>query len=145
MYSLGDPVNGKETVWTCNQGDASVVCWDPENVGYWISQVFTKAAYSQSNVEIQNGYGDDGAAREASLGRYLTYSKGLPTVYYGPDQPPQPETTITLYDDNKKALADDIAKWLNVPAQNYKVQQRAPGSSLPDVVIVIGRNYKVPG
>jgi LCP family protein required for cell wall assembly len=145
MYSLGDPVNGKETVWTDMLGDASVVRWDPENVGYWIAQVFTKAEYSQSTVEIQNGYGGDGDTRTASLGRYLKYSKGLPTVYYGPTQPVQPETTITLYDENKKALADDIAKWLNVPAQDYKVQQRPAGSSLPDVVVVIGRNYKIPG
>ncbi|MEO9256509.1 MAG: LytR C-terminal domain-containing protein, partial [Tepidiformaceae bacterium] len=146
MYSLGDPVNGKETVWTAMLGDASVVRWDPENVGYWIAQVFTKAEYSESNVEIQNGYGgDDGDARAASLGRYLAYSKGLPTVYYGPAQPTQPETTITLYDESKKVLADDIAGWLNVPPQDYKVSQRPAGSSLPDVVIVIGRNYKIPG
>ena len=145
LFSLGDPVNDKPTVWGGQLGDASVVFWDAENVQYWLSQVFTKAAYSQSTVEIQNGYGDDGAVRAASLGRYLAYSKGLPTVFYGPDQPPQPETTITLYDSNKRPLADDIAKWLNIPQQNYRVLDRGNDSTLPDVVIVIGRNYKIPG
>jgi hypothetical protein len=147
MYSVADPVDGKPSVWTDMYGDASVVKWDPDAVQYWIAQAFTKAAYSASTVEIQNGYaaGDDGNVRSASLGRYLKYSKGLPTVYYGPDQPPQAETTITLYDSAKKELADDIATWLKIPAQNYTVQQRPEGSTLPDVVVVIGRNYKVPG
>jgi LCP family protein required for cell wall assembly len=147
MYSVADPVDGKPSVWTDMYGDASVVEWDPENIQYWIAQTFTKAAYSASTVEIQNGYsaGDDGSVRSASLGRYLKYSKGLPTVYYGPDQPAQAETTIILYDNAKKELADDIASWLKIPAQNYTIQQRPEGSTLPDVVVIIGRNYKVPG
>ncbi len=145
-FSVGDPVDGRPTVWgVTTDAGASVLEWDPDNVQYWLSQTFTKAAYSQSSVEIQNGYGDGGAARTASLGRYLAYSKGLPTVYYGPDQPPQQETTITLYAEPKRVLAEDIAKWLNVPKEQIKVASKGEDTTLPDVVIVVGRNYKIPG
>ncbi len=116
----------------------------PENVAYWIDQTFTKATYSQSTVEIDNGYGDDGSVRSASLGHYLKFGKGLPTVYYGADQPAQPETTITLYDSNKQQLADDIARWLNVGAQNVHVKDKSSDPTLPDVIITIGRDYQVP-
>ena len=143
--SVGDPVDGRPTVWGAQLGEASVLDWDPDNVQYWLSQTFTKAAYSQSTVEIQNGYGDGGAARTASLGRYLAYSKGLPTVYYGPDQAPQQETTITLYAEPKRVLAEDIARWLNVPKEQIKIASKGEDTTLPDVVIVVGRNYKIPG
>ncbi len=144
-YSLGDPVDEIPTMipYTTPAG-AAVLQWNAENVQYWLSQVFTKAQYSASAVEIQSGYGEDGQVRAAALGRYLKYSKGLPTVYYGPDQPAQPHTTITLYGEEKKPLAADIAKWMGIP-ENEVVVLPKPDSSLPDVVIVIGKDFKVPG
>src|SRR6185503_633666 len=111
---------------------------------YWLSQVFTKSQYSASTVEIQNGYGDDGQVRAAALGRYLAYSKGLPTVYFGPDQTPQPRTTITLYGDDRKPLAEDIAKWMGIPTSEI-ITMPKDDSSLPDIVIVVGKDFKVPG
>ena len=144
-FSMGDPVNGLETVegWTTPDG-RSVQLWNPENAQYWLSQVFTKSAYANSNVEIQNGYGgDDGAVRAAALGRYLAYSKGLPTVYYGPDQPVQPSTSIVLYGD-KEQLADDVARWMNLPDSSIRVFPKTD-TSLPDVVIVVGKDFKIPG
>lgn len=144
-FSMGDPVNGLQTVesWTTPDG-RSVQLWNPENAQYWLSQVFTKSAYASSNVEIQNGYGgDDGAARAAALGRYLAYSKGLPTVYYGPDQPVQPSTSIVLYGD-KGQLADDVARWMNLPSSAIRVLPKGD-TSLPDVVIVVGKDFKIPG
>lgn len=145
FYSVGDPVDGRPSVWgiTTELG-ASMLEWDPDNVQYWLSQTFTKAAYSQSTVEIQNGYGDGGAPRVASLGRYLAYSKGLPTVQYGPDQPPQPDTVITLYTESKRVLAEDIAKWLGIPKEQIRLASKNGDATLPDVVIVVGRNYKIP-
>lgn len=145
-YSLGDPVNGIETVtgYTSPFG-AAVLRWNHENVQYILSQVFTKAKYAGSNVEIQNGYGsEDGAVRAGALGRYLAYSKGLPTVYFGPDQATQPESTITLYGESRRALAEDIAKWMAIPPANIRSLPREDGSQ-PDVVIVIGKNFKIPG
>jgi hypothetical protein len=65
-------------------------------------------------------------------------------VYYGPDQPPQPATTITLYGEDKRQLAEDIAKWLDVPAAEIQTVQKTDETQ-PDVVIVIGRNFKIPG
>lgn len=144
-YSLGDPVNDVPTVvGYTTPGGAAVLQWNAENVQYWLSQVFTKAQYSASAVEIQNGYGEDGAVRAAALGRYLAYSKGLPTVYYGPDQTAQPRTTITLYGDEKRQLAEDIAGWMGISTSDIITQPRAD-SSLPDVVIVIGKDFKLPG
>lgn len=144
-YSLGDPVNDVPTmVGYTTPGGAAVLQWNPENVQYWLSQVFTKTQYSASAVEIQNGYGEDGSVRSAALGRYLAYSKGLPTVYFGPDQPVQPHTTITLYGDDKRSLAEDIAKWMDIPESEI-VSVPKTDSSLPDVVIVIGKDFEVPG
>jgi LCP family protein required for cell wall assembly len=144
-YSLGDPVNDVPTmVGYITPGGAAVLQWNAENVQYWLSQVFTKTQYSASSVEVQNGYGEDGSVRAAALGRYLKYSKGLPTVYFGPDQIVQPHTTITLYGDDKRALAEDIAKWMDIPESEI-ISVPKPDSSLPDVVIVIGKDFKVPG
>ena len=145
-FSLGDPVNGLDTVTGyTSYGGAAVLRWNHENVQYILSQVFTKAKYAASNVEIQNGYGgDDGAARAGALGRYLAYSRGLPTVYFGPDQFAQPESTITLYGDTRRPLAEDIAKWMSIPVTNIRSLPRDE-SSLPDVVIVIGKDFKIPG
>ncbi len=144
-FSLGDPVNDVPTLtsFTTEQG-AATLRYNAENVQYWLSQVFTKAAYSKSNVEIQNGYGDDGAVRAAALGRYLAYTKGLPTVYYGPDQTPQPTTTITLFGEAKRELAEDIAKWMGVASSDIQSVPKSDETE-PDVVIVIGRNFKIPG
>jgi LCP family protein required for cell wall assembly len=144
-YSLGDPVNDVPTLTGfTTAGGAAVLAWNPENVQYWLSQVFTKSQYSSSAVEIQNGYGDDGQVRAAALGRYLAYSKGLPTVYYGPDQAAQPHTTITLYGSDRKPLAEDIAGWMGIPTSEIVVLPKED-SSLPDVVIVIGKDFKLPG
>lgn len=144
-FSLGDPVNDVPTmIGYTTPGGAAVLQWNSENVQYWLSQVFTKSQYSASAVEIQNGYGEDGQVRAAALGRYLAYSKGLPTVYFGPDQAPQPRTTITLYGDDRKPLAEDIAKWMGIPTSEI-VTLTKDDSSLPDIVIVVGKDFKVPG
>lgn len=144
-FSLGDPVNGVETMIPYTTGGgAAVQKWNAENVQYWLSQVFTKSQYSASAVEIQDGYGEDGAVRAAALGRYLAYSKGLPTVYFGPDQAAQPHTTITLYGDDKRSLAEDIAKWMGIPNSEI-ISLPKDDSSLPDVVIVIGKDFRLPG
>ena len=82
--------------------------------------------------------------RAAALGRYLAYSKGLPTVYFGPDQAAQPHTTITLYGDDKRSLAEDIAKWMGIPNSEI-ISLPKDDSSLPDVVIVIGKDFRLPG
>ncbi|MEO8541102.1 MAG: LCP family protein [bacterium] len=144
-FSLGDPVNDVPTlVGYTTPGGAAVLQWNAENVQYWLSQVFTKSQYSASAVEIQNGYGEDGAVRATALGRYLKYSKGLPTVSIGPDQPVQPHTTITLYGGDKRALAEDIAKWMSVPESEI-ITLPKEDSSLPDIVIVVGKDFKLPG
>jgi LCP family protein required for cell wall assembly len=142
--SIGDPVNGRETVrGVTTELGAAVLEWDPENVQYWLSQTFTKVQWAASNVEIQNGFGDD-TIRSSALARYLAYTKGLPTVYLGPDVPVQPDTTITLYGE-RRPLAEDIAKWVGVPVSAIKTLPKPDGSTLPDVVVVVGKDFKIPG
>ena len=144
-FSLADPVDGKPTLtpFTTEMG-AAVQKWDAENVQYWLSQVFARTAYVDSHVEIRNGYGDDGGARAAALGRYLAYVKGLPAVGIGPDAAPQPDTTITLYGEDRRPMAEDIAKWMGIPPASIRTQPRTD-TTLPDVVITIGRTFKIPG
>ena len=48
-----------------------------------------------------------------------------------------------LYGD-KGQLADDVAKWMNVPRSNVKTLPKAD-SSQPDVVIIVGKEFKIPG
>lgn len=144
-YSLGDPVNGKETVWGGMLGDASVLFWDAENVQYTLNQAFTKAAYSAAVVEIQNGYGPNGNAQTATLGRWFVYAKGLQIVNYGPDRPVQPGPTLIIYDKAKQDIADDIATWLNIPPSAIQVDESQTGEGVPDIIVVIGQDYRVPG
>jgi hypothetical protein len=145
-HSLGDEVNGRQTLFSMDGGKAGFVFeWDAENVEYILSQVFSSTNYPSVDVEIQNGYGGgaDGDARAAALGRYLQYTKKLPTVYLGPQADAQPNTTITLYGSNR-ALADDIAEWMGLPESAIHEEAGSEDSALPDVVITIGRDFKIP-
>lgn len=145
-FSLADPVDGVPTLTSyTDDAGAAVQLYDPENVQYILSQVFSKAAYADSHVEIQNGYGDGGDARAAALGRYLAYSRGLPAVEIGPDSPqPAPHTTIILYGEERRDMAEDIAKWMGIPASDIRMEPRV-SVTLPDVIIVVGRDFKMPG
>jgi polyisoprenyl-teichoic acid--peptidoglycan teichoic acid transferase len=144
-YSLADPVDGKQTLtpYTTYEG-AAVQLWDAENVQYWLSQVFTKAVYADSFVEIHNGMGSDGDKYAAALGRFLAYSKGLPTVGVGFDVDRQPKTTITLYGEDRRPMAEDIAKWMDLPVSVIEVQPRTD-DALPHIVITLGSDFKLPG
>lgn len=144
-YSLGDDVNGVPTMinFTTESG-AAVLKWNAENVQYWLNQVFPKTSYANATVEIQNGYGEDGSVRSAALGNYLAYVKALPTVYYGPDVQVQPNTTITVYGEGKRLLGEDIARWLSIPQSRVVIQPK-DDPTLPDVVVTIGKDFRVPG
>ena len=144
-FSLGDPVNDVPTLTGhITEGGASVQLWNHENVQYWLSKVFTKAAYAQSNVEIRNGYGDQDAIRAQALGRYLRYVKGLPTVYLGGDDPVQPETRVVLHKESRRVMAEDIAKWMGIPVAAIRVEV-ADDPTGPDITIVVGKDFKTPG
>ena len=143
-YSLGDPVDGNETVWghTTPSG-AAVLLYDSENVAYWLNKTFPKAAYSGAAVEVQNGYGEDGRQLVEAFGRYLRFGKGLPTVYLGPPQDLRPSTSIVLLRENRREVAEDIAEWLGMPTG--AITTRAPvDDSSPDVIVVIGQDFVLP-
>ncbi len=144
-YSVGDPVDGVDTMWPWDTpGGAAVLLWDAENVRYWINQAFTKSTYSASNVEIQDGYGFGGGDEVGKLGRYLRFVKGFPTVYRGPEAPTQPTSTIILHRENRMEMALDIAEWMGLPETAIKVQP-SNDTTLPDLIIIIGQDFVVPG
>jgi LCP family protein required for cell wall assembly len=145
-FSVGDPVDGVPSMWgdTIPETGASILRWDKQKVNYWISQAFTKSNYAKSSVEIQNGYGEDGGNRSDALGRYLKYVKYLPIVDLGGDVAAQPHTTIVLYTADRRPMAEDIAKWLGIPAIDIRVEPRT-SETQPDVVVIIGRDFKLPG
>jgi polyisoprenyl-teichoic acid--peptidoglycan teichoic acid transferase len=144
-YSVGDPVDGIPTVqdWT-TPGGGAVLLWDRENVMYWVNQAFTRSTYSQSNVEIQNGYGFGGDEEVARLGRYLRFAKGFPTVYRGPDVDIRPSSQIVVYSRDRYEMARDIAGWMSLPDSAISIQH-TDDPRLPDVLIIIGQDFEVPG
>lgn len=147
-YSLGDPVDG---VPTLEEGylpsGAAVLFWEPENVQYWLLQAFPVSRYGDAVVEIQNAYGDPnlGESRVAALGRYLKYSKGLPTVYYGDDQPASAKTTVVVTRDTQRKAAEEIAKWLNLTGDRV-VYEPVPNDDTwtPDIMVVVGKDFVIP-
>lgn len=144
-YSLGDPVDGVPTLvpYTTDAG-AAVLIPNPDNIRYWLSVVFPKTSYAGAHVELRNGLGASGDTRVEALGRYLRYVKGLPEVYLGPEMPPQSTTTVTLYSPEKRELAEDIARWLNLPPSAIQTAKRGD-ASWPDVVVTVGQDFSLPG
>lgn len=144
-YSIGDPVDGIPTVegWT-TPGGGAVLLWNPDNVAYWLNQAFSKATYSASNVEIQNGYGPGGEEQVGKLGRYLRFAKGFPTVYRGPDAEVVPTSSIIVHRDARIEMAEDIAGWMGIDPATIAIRNTTD-TSLPDVVIIIGQDFVVPG
>ncbi len=144
-YSLADPVNGSPTVFDAvSPGGGAVLGWHRDNVQHILAQVFTKASYSRSNVEIQDGYGGpNGGTYVAALGRYLKF-QGLPEVYQGHDVNARARTEIVLLDEDRREMAEDIAGWMEIPVANIQLRKKAQPSE-PDILIVIGQDFKLPG
>ncbi len=147
FFSLGDPVEGRTTVWGFIVPDsgASVLLWDPDNVRYWIGQAFTKSKYARSTVELQSARGGgDSEAKLRELSRYLRFERFLPEVQLGPDATIQTTSSILVYSEDRKVMAEDIAGWLGLPKSAVTITKRTSDSQ-PDVVIVLGKDYKGPG
>jgi LCP family protein required for cell wall assembly len=148
-YSLGDPVDGVPTMIPfTTAGGAAVLKWVPENVQYWLARAFPVTRYPDASVELQNGYGDPdlGGSRTAALGRYLVYSKGLVTVFYGDDVPAQARTTVVLARESQRKAAQDIASWLGL-GQDRVVANivGADDTTTPDITVIVGRDFVIPG
>ena len=148
-YSLGDPVDGVATVYNYDLpvGDdqpAAVLAWIPANVEYWLRRTFTEGTYANSTVEIWDASGDADGTRARALARYLDFSRGLPSVFLGPTVAERPETTIALYGESKHEMAEDIAGWLGLDADAVELRE-ANGGSEPDIVIMIGSDFEIPG
>jgi hypothetical protein len=74
------------------------------------------------------------------------YSKGLPTVFYGSDLPPQAQTTVILSRETHRKAAEDIAGWLGLPKSRV-ISQPVPedDTATPDIMVVVGRDFIIPG
>lgn len=148
-FSLGDPVDDVPTMIPyTTDGGAAVLKWVPENVQYWLARAFPVTRYPDAAVEIENAYGDTqlGNSRTAALGRFLVYSKGLPTVFYGSDLPPQAQTTVIVSRASHRKAAEDIASWLNLPKSRV-IDRIVPDddTATPDIMVVVGQDFTVPG
>lgn len=146
-YSLGDPVDDVPTVTEGYlPGGAAVLFWDPENVQYWLARTFP-SRQADAVVEIQNAYGDaaQGGTRVSALGRYLKYSKGFATVYYGDDQPQSAQTRVLLTRDSERKAAEEIAEWLGLPKSRVIYEPVSAEDTLaPDIRVVVGRDFVLP-
>lgn len=148
-YSLGDPVDEVPTMipFTMDDG-AAVLKWNAENVQYWLARAFPVSRHADAVVELQNGYGDlaQGTSRMAALGRYLVYSRGLVTVYYGDDVESQQTTKVFLHREEQRPAAEDIAKWLKLSKSSI-VSDIVPADNLTaaDITVVIGSDFVIPG
>jgi LCP family protein required for cell wall assembly len=148
-YSLGDPVDEVPTMipFTTDEG-AAVLQWNPENVQYWLSRAFPATRHADAVVELQNAYGrgEQGATRTTALGKYLVYSRGLVTVYYGDDVPVQPNTVVVLHRQVQRKAAEDIADWLSLPKNRIREDLVPSDNSLsPDITVVVGQDFVIPG
>lgn len=148
-YSVGDPVDDVPTMIPyTTDGGAAVLKWVPENVQYWLARAFPVTRYPDAAVEIENAYGNPtlGASRTAALGRFLVYAKGLPTVFYGSDLPPQAQTTVIVSRESHRKAGEDIASWLNLPRSRV-VNQYVPDddTATPDIMVVVGQDFTIPG
>ena len=147
-YSLGDPVDEVPTVIEGYlPGGAAVLFWEPENVQYWLSRAFPVTRHADVIVELQNAYGDQslGSSRISALGRYLKYSKGLATVYYGDDQPQSAQTKVLLRRESQRKAAEEIAGWLGLPKSRVIYEPVSSRDTLaPDITVVVGRDFVIP-
>lgn len=141
-YSLGDPVNGAETVtdWVTPAG-ADVLLGNPVNIQYWVNKAFPDVAFADSHVEVRNGEGTNDDTQERSLGVYLQ-SKGIDNVDLGPGQPAQRATTISVNGASWQDLGDTIAGWLGLPATAVTVTTAA--TSGPDIIITTATGFVTP-
>lgn len=144
-YSLGDPVNGVETVtdWVTPSG-GQVLLWDRQNVQYWLEQAFSRSSYARSDVMIKNGSGTGGNERVEQLGRYLRFAKGLPTVYQGPATELQATTRIIVQMEERRDMARQIAEWMELP-ESAIVMNETDDPDDAEIVIVIGEDFELPG
>lgn len=129
MFPFTDPVTG-----------AALLDWDRGNVEYWINQAFTKSRYAKSTVEIQNGGGPAQVAGAERLAQYLRYERYLPEVHLAADVAVQPDTSIILFSENRRPMAEDIADWLGVPHSAITVRERT-SETQPDVLIIVGAAF----
>lgn len=149
LYSLGDPVDDVPTMedYITRWGEA-VLLWNPENVQYWLSRTFPATSHAEAVIELRNGFGnsEQGRARTTALGKYLVYSRGLVTVYYGDEMPAQAQTLVMLHRESQRDAAADIAHWLSLPASRV-VSDEVPAEDAisPDITIVVGKDFVIPG
>lgn len=148
-YSIGDPnpIDGSPTLtpYTGPSG-AALLAYDPDNVQFWLNEVFTKAKYADSFVLVQDGRGDDenGELWTAAAGRFLR-AKGLPRVFRGDDVPVQAHTEIILLDPERREMAEDIADWLNLPLTAIIEQPGDPSNTTqPEILVTIGTDFELP-
>jgi LCP family protein required for cell wall assembly len=141
-YSLGDPVGDSPTVWDGWLYGGAVLYWDPENVRYWISRAFPPAEYANAVVEIQTALGPGRDDEALAVGRHIEFDMAIPTVYLGPPAEPSLSSEVLVYGDDRRSLAEDIARALQLPKSVIRELPR-DDESLPDILVVLGEDAQL--
>jgi LCP family protein required for cell wall assembly len=142
-FSIADPVGDSATVWDGWLYGASVLYWEPANVRYWIARAFPDRAYANATVEIQNARGVGHELDGLAVGQYIEFDMAVPTVRQGPDAPEAEASEILLYDDDRRGLAEDIARELGLPEAVIRELPR-DSDSLPDVRVILATDAELP-
>jgi hypothetical protein len=141
-YSVGDPVGDEATVWDGWLFGGSVLYWDEENVRYWIARAFPPAQYANAVVEVQTALGPGREEEALAIGRHIEFDMAIPTVYLGPPAEPSLVSEIVVYGDDRRRLAEDIARELQLPASIIRELPR-DNEMLPDVLVILGEDAEI--
>ena len=142
-FSIADPVGESITVWDGWLYGASVLYWDPANVQYWIARAFPERAYANATVEIQNARGPGHELDALALSHYIEFDMAVPTVLVGPDISALAASEILVYGDDRRGLAEDIARALGLPPHVIRELPRESDSQ-PDVRVILAADAELP-
>ncbi len=142
-FSVADPVGEVPTVWDGWLYGGAVLYWDPQNVQYWIARAFPRREYANATVEIQNARGPGHELDVLAIERYIEFEMAIPTVNVGPEAPVAATSQILVFGDDRRKLADDIARELRLPQDAIQELPRDE-DFLPDVRIILAGDAVVP-
>ena len=113
--------------------------WNRENVKY--GSAGSRSPKSETSpCRNPNGYGADGSVRPPHSGATSRTARSLHRLL----RPgPAPSAHPIRYPAARKSR-DDIATWMNIPETEIITLEKRD-STLPDVLIIIGKDFTVPG
>jgi polyisoprenyl-teichoic acid--peptidoglycan teichoic acid transferase len=140
MRSLGEVTQEAHTA-----GGADVLTADPTDLARVVGDLFFDAKLRQegATVEVQNATAKNGLAK-STAGYLVQRGVGPTAINVSLATPPAQEETTILNLHGKDYTAERLAQWLGVPASRIKTVRDGRTTEGPDIVIMLGRDAKVP-